>query len=105
MQFAAVTVAIVMGAIAERGRVLPAMVFTFLWTTLVYCPIAHWVWGVTGWAFKWGVLDYAGKNPTLLSSLLCFFIKNKRMEKRKKKKKKKKGKSKEIKLAWSAFLR
>ena len=65
MQFAAVTVAIVMGAIAERGRVLPAMVFSFFWTTLVYCPIAHWVWGINGWAFKWGVLDYAGKNPNL----------------------------------------
>ena len=67
MQFAAVTVAIVMGAIAERGRVLPAMVFTFLWTTLVYCPIAHWVWGPHGWALTWGVLDYAGKSHPLSS--------------------------------------
>lgn len=61
MQFAAVTVAIVMGAIAERGRVLPAMVFSFLWVTVVYCPIACWVWNPNGWAFKYGVLDYAGK--------------------------------------------
>ena len=60
MQFAAVTVAIVMGAIAERGRVLPAMVFSFIWTTLVYCPIAMWAWGANGWAFKYGVMDYAG---------------------------------------------
>ena len=63
MQFAAVTVAIVMGAIAERGRVLPAMVFSFIWTTVVYCPIACWVWGINGWAFKYGVLDYAGNCP------------------------------------------
>lgn len=63
MQFAAVTLAIVMGAIAERGRVLPAMVFTFIWTTVVYCPIAYWVWGFNGWAFKYGVLDYAGNYP------------------------------------------
>jgi hypothetical protein len=62
MQFAAVTVAIVMGAIAERGRVLPAMVFSFLWATIVYCPIACWVWNVNGWAFNYGVLDYAGKS-------------------------------------------
>lgn len=63
LQFAAVTVAIVMGAIAERGRLLPAMVFSFLWMTLVYCPIACWVWNVNGWAFKFGVLDYAGMSP------------------------------------------
>lgn len=68
MQFAAVTVAIVMGAIAERGRVLPAMVFTFFWVTLVYCPIAHWVWGAGGWAFKWGVMDYAGGGPVEIAS-------------------------------------
>lgn len=63
MMFAAVTVAIVMGAIAERGRVLPAMVFSFLWVTLVYCPIACWAWNPNGWAFKYGVLDYAGNHP------------------------------------------
>lgn len=39
MEFACVTVGILMGGIAERGRVLPAMVFAFLWATLVYCPI------------------------------------------------------------------
>jgi len=60
MQFAAVTVAIVMGAIAERGRLLPAMVFTFFFTTLVYCPVSCWVWNINGWAFQYGVLDYAG---------------------------------------------
>lgn len=60
LQFAAVTVAIVMGAIAERGRLLPAMVFSFFWMTLVYCPVCCWVWNVNGWAFKYGVLDYAG---------------------------------------------
>lgn len=60
MEFACVTVAILMGAIAERGRVFPAMVFTFIWMTLVYCPLANWAWAVNGWGFKWGVLDYAG---------------------------------------------
>lgn len=68
MQFAAVTVAIVMGAIAERGRLLPAMVFSFVWTTLVYCPIACWAWNANGWAFKYGVLDYAGGGPVEIAS-------------------------------------
>ncbi|KAL7267702.1 low affinity high capacity ammonium permease [Rhizina undulata] len=68
MMFCAVTVAIVMGAIAERGRVLPAMVFSFVWVTLVYCPIACWVWNINGWAYKWGVLDYAGGGPVEIAS-------------------------------------
>jgi Amt family ammonium transporter len=60
MQFCATTAAIVTGAIAERGRLVPMMVFIFFWATLVYCPIACWVWNINGWAFKYGVLDYAG---------------------------------------------
>ncbi|KAF3906058.1 hypothetical protein ABW21_db0207247 [Orbilia brochopaga] len=68
LQFAAVTVGIVMGAVAERGRLLPAMVFCFFFMTLVYCPVACWVWNVNGWAFKWGVLDYAGGGPVEIVS-------------------------------------
>ncbi|KAK4116875.1 ammonium transporter [Canariomyces notabilis] len=68
MQFCAVTAALVIGATAERGRVVPAMVFTFFWATLVYCPIAYWVWGFNGWAFKYGVLDYAGGGPVEIGS-------------------------------------
>ncbi|KAI0358991.1 ammonium transporter [Trametes cingulata] len=68
MEFACVTVAILMGALAERGRVLPAMVFTFIWMTVVYCPIACWAWSTNGWAFKWGVLDYAGGGPVEIAS-------------------------------------
>lgn len=68
MQFCAVTAALVVGATAERGRVLPAMVFTFFWATLVYCPIACWVWNVNGWAFNYGVLDYAGGGPVEIGS-------------------------------------
>ena len=61
MEFACVTVGILMGAVAERGRLFPAMVFCFVWMTLVYCPLAYWAWGTNGWAFKWGVLDFSGK--------------------------------------------
>ncbi|KAK4658574.1 low affinity high capacity ammonium permease [Podospora pseudocomata] len=68
MQFAAVTAALVIGATAERGRVIPGMVFTFFWATLVYCPLAYWAWGAEGWAFKWGVFDYAGGGPVEIGS-------------------------------------
>ncbi|KAH8835830.1 ammonium transporter [Flagelloscypha sp. PMI_526] len=68
MEFACVTVAILVGGIAERGRILPAAVFSFIWATLVYCPLANWVWGLNGWAFKWGVLDFAGGGPVEIGS-------------------------------------
>ncbi|KAN0100945.1 Ammonium transporter AmtB-like domain containing protein [Tylopilus felleus] len=68
MEFACVTVGILVGGIAERGRVLPAMVITFLWMTLVYCPLACWAWNINGWGFKWGVLDYAGGGPVEIGS-------------------------------------
>ncbi|KAK4129327.1 ammonium transporter [Parathielavia appendiculata] len=68
MQFCAVTAALVIGATAERGRVVPAMVFTFFWATLVYCPVAYWAWGLNGWGFKYGVLDYAGGGPVEIGS-------------------------------------
>ena len=68
MQFCAVTAAIVMGAVAERGRLLPAMVFTFVWATIVYCPLACWAWNVNGWAYKYGVMDYAGGGPVEIGS-------------------------------------
>ncbi|KAJ7919052.1 ammonium transporter [Mycena leptocephala] len=62
MEFACVTAGILMGGIAERGRLWPAMVLTFFWITLVYCPVACWAWSANGWAFSWGVLDFAGMN-------------------------------------------
>ncbi|KAH7341970.1 putative ammonium transporter [Rhizoctonia solani] len=68
LEFCCVTVAILMGGVAERGRVMPAMVFAFLWATLVYCPVACWGWNINGWGFKWGVLDYAGGGPVEIGS-------------------------------------
>ncbi|KAK4461879.1 ammonium transporter MEP3 [Cladorrhinum samala] len=68
MQFCAVTAALVIGATAERGRVIPAMVFIFFWATLVYCPVAYWAWGANGWAFQYGVFDYAGGGPVEIGS-------------------------------------
>ncbi|KAJ7456622.1 ammonium transporter, partial [Mycena latifolia] len=71
MEFACVTAGILMGGIAERGRLFPAMVFTFLWVTLVYCPVACWAWSTNGWAFKWGMINYvifSGGGPVEIGS-------------------------------------
>lgn len=68
MMFCGVTAALVTGAVAERGRVLPAMVFIFFWATIVYCPLACWAWNINGWAFNYGVLDYAGGGPVEIGS-------------------------------------
>jgi Amt family ammonium transporter len=57
-----------MGGLAERGRVFPAMVFAFCWLTLVYSPVACWVWNPSGWAYKWSVLDFAGGGPVEIGS-------------------------------------
>jgi len=59
MTFAAVTVAIVTSGLAERVKLSSFIIFSLLWTTLVYDPIAHWVWG-GGWLAAIGCIDYAG---------------------------------------------
>jgi len=61
MTFAAITVALVLGAIVDRMKFSSWIVFTILWLTFVYCPIAHWVWG-GGWMSNMGALDFAGGN-------------------------------------------
>jgi len=66
--FAALTPALLVGAAAERGRILPCMVFVLLWATLVYDPIAYWTWNRNGWAYQLGVLDFAGGTPVHISS-------------------------------------
>nr|WP_183359732.1 ammonium transporter [Geomonas limicola] len=66
--FAMITVALVSGALAERIKFSAYCVFVLLWTTLVYDPIAHWVWMSDGWLFKLGALDFAGGTVVHLSS-------------------------------------
>jgi Amt family ammonium transporter len=66
--FAIITPALLMGAIAERMKFSTFFVFTLLWSTLVYDPIAHWVWGMGGWIRKMGGLDFAGGIVVHLSS-------------------------------------
>ncbi|NLO74154.1 MAG: ammonium transporter [candidate division WS1 bacterium] len=60
MKFAAITPALIIGAIAERIRFGPLLVFIVIWTTGVYAPVAHWVWGAGGWLLRLGALDFAG---------------------------------------------
>ncbi|KAA6411076.1 MAG: ammonium transporter [Lasallia pustulata] len=66
--FAAITVALAVGAAAERGRMLPCVIFMFVWSTLIYDPIACWTWNPSGWVAKMGGLDFAGGTPVHISS-------------------------------------
>ncbi|KAE8144958.1 ammonium transporter AmtB-like domain-containing protein [Aspergillus avenaceus] len=66
--FACITVALAVGAVAERGRMLPCMVFSFIWTTIIYDPLACWTWNSSGWVFKLGGLDFAGGTPVHIAS-------------------------------------
>lgn len=60
MFFAAVTLQILIGGSFERGRILPSLIFGFLWLTIVYCPVACWTWNPDGWLGTLGSLDFAG---------------------------------------------
>jgi len=59
MTFACITVALVIGSVVDRIKFSSWIVFTILWITFIYCPVAHWVWG-GGWMGKIGALDFAG---------------------------------------------
>jgi len=58
--FAIITPALITGAFAERMKFSAFLVFMVLWVTIVYCPVAHWVWGDGGWLKSLGALDFAG---------------------------------------------
>ncbi|PIV65892.1 MAG: ammonia channel protein [Nitrospirae bacterium CG01_land_8_20_14_3_00_44_22] len=58
--FAVITPALITGAFAERMKFSAFFVFTILWSTIVYDPVAHWIWGAGGWLKNMGVLDFAG---------------------------------------------
>ena len=83
MMFAVITPALIAGAFAERMRFSAYAVFVFLWSTLVYDPVAHWVWSESGWLFKMGALDFAGGTVVHLSAgasaLVCAVVLGKRV--------------------------
>jgi Amt family ammonium transporter len=60
LMFAVITPALISGAFAERMKFSSYLVFTLLWATFVYDPVAHWVWGPNGWIKTLGALDFAG---------------------------------------------
>jgi Amt family ammonium transporter len=66
--FAIITPALITGAFAERMKFSAFLLFSILWATLVYNPLAHWVWGVGGWIGKLGALDFAGGTVVHISS-------------------------------------
>jgi len=65
--FAVITPALISGAFAERMRFAAFLLFITLWSTFVYAPLCHWVWG-GGWMFKMGALDFAGGAVVHMSS-------------------------------------
>jgi len=66
--FAIITIALISGAVAERIKFSAYCIFALVWTTLVYDPICHWVWGPSGWLLGMGALDFAGGTVVHLSS-------------------------------------
>jgi len=68
MMFAVITPALITGAFAERQRFKAFVLFSLLWTLIVYSPIAHWVWGDGGWLRQLGAIDFAGGTVVHISS-------------------------------------
>jgi Amt family ammonium transporter len=68
MMFATMTAAIIGGAVAERMKFGSYLLFMLLWTTIVYDPLAHWVWSGSGWLHQMGFLDFAGGTVVHISS-------------------------------------
>ncbi|MBN1397800.1 MAG: ammonium transporter [Bacteroidetes bacterium] len=68
MMFAIITPALISGAFAERFKFSTYLVFVTLWSTLVYAPLVHWVWGTGGWLRSFGALDFAGGLVVHISS-------------------------------------
>jgi Amt family ammonium transporter len=77
LTFAIITPALVIGAYAERVRFAGMLIFSLLWLILVYCPVAHWVWG-EGWLQKMGLMDFAGGTVVHLNAgiaaLVCALV-------------------------------
>ncbi len=83
MMFAVITPALITGAFAERMKFSSFVVFTLLWATFIYDPLAHWVWAVGGWLRNLGALDFAGGTVVHISSgvagLACALVLNRRL--------------------------
>jgi Amt family ammonium transporter len=82
LMVAVLTAALISGAIAERMKFSSYLAFSLLWTTVVFDPVAHWVWGPGGWIGQLGALDFAGGLVVHLTSglaaLCCALVLGKR---------------------------
>src|SRR5204863_1098224 len=74
LMFAAITPALITGAFAERKRFASFVIFTILWSTFVYSPLAHWVWAPGGSLQALGALDFAGGTVVHISSGVSAFV-------------------------------
>ena len=83
MAFAVITPAVVTGAFADRMKFSALLLFMSLWSLLVYAPIAHWVWGATGWLNLMGVADFAGGTVVEINAgvagLVCALVLRRRL--------------------------
>lgn len=85
MMFFIITPALICGAFAERMKFSAMVVFSVIWGTFVYCPIAHWVWSEDGWLFSgpYAAFDFAGGTVVHISSgvsaLVCALVLGKRL--------------------------
>ncbi len=83
MMFAVITPALILGAFAERMKFSAYCVFVLLWATVVYDPVAHWVWGVGGFLRNMGALDFAGGTVVHINAgvaaLVCALVLGKRL--------------------------
>lgn len=83
MMFAVITPALISGAFAERKRFTAFALFSLLWATLVYDPVAHWVWADGGWIRKLGAIDFAGGTVVHITSgvsaLVCARVLGRRL--------------------------
>src|SRR6185436_4017279 len=68
LMFAIITPALMTGAFAERMKFATFLLFSLLWATFIYDPLAHWVWGTGGWLRNIGALDFAGGTVVHISS-------------------------------------
>ncbi len=72
--FAIITAALISGAIVERVRFSPYLLFIGLWSLLVYAPVAHWVWSPDGWLSRLGALDFAGGTVVHINAGVAAFV-------------------------------
>jgi len=83
MAFAIITPAVVTGAFADRMKFSALLLFMTLWSLVVYAPVAHWVWGATGWLNVLGIADFAGGTVVEINSgvtgLVCAVVLGRRL--------------------------